>query len=152
MKLIADVLYEYLQEVQSLIGPPIAAIFFLGIFSKRVTPTGGYVGMVSGFVLGMLRLVAVIFSDMFAQGSLLYRFVEINWLHYSEFLFVFSIVMILVVSLFTKKPTKEQLSGMTFYSITDEQKAETRASWNKWDVIHTVIILGIVVAFYAIFW
>ena len=152
MKLIANVLYEHLQEVHSLIGPPIAAVFFLGIFSKRVTPTGGFVGMVTGFILGMLRLVAVIFRDMFAEGTLLFKFVEINWLHYSEFLFVFTIALILLVSLFTKKPSKEKLSGLTFHSITDEQKAETRASWNKWDIVHTAIILGVVVAFYVIFW
>jgi len=152
MKVVAGVLYEYLQEVQSLIGPPIAAVFFLGIFSKRVTPTGGYVGMVTGFILGMIRLVAVIFRDLYAEGTLLYQFVSINWLHYSEFLFVFSIVLILVVSAFTKKPSKEKLAGLTFKSISDEQKAETRASWNKWDIIHTVIILGVIVWFYATFW
>ena len=44
MSLIADVLYEYLQSVQSLIAPGIAAVFLLGICSKHITPTAGYVG------------------------------------------------------------------------------------------------------------
>ena len=38
MKEIADVLYEYIQNVQSVVAPAIAAVFFLGVFSKRITP------------------------------------------------------------------------------------------------------------------
>ena len=38
-------------------------------------------------------------------------------------------------------------------SATDtEQKAETRASWGTWDIIHTIIILAFTVAFYIYFW
>ena len=66
MSLIADVLYEYLQSVQSLIAPGIAAVFLLGICSKHITPTAGYVGLVAGFVLGMIRLVLLPFRDAIA--------------------------------------------------------------------------------------
>ncbi len=43
-------LYGYLQNVQSLLAPAIAAVFMLGIFSKYVSPISGLVGIVSGFV------------------------------------------------------------------------------------------------------
>ena len=46
----------------------------------------------------------------------------------------------------------EQIVGLTFGSTTDEQKAVTRASWNKWDVIHSAIIILITVVFYWYFW
>ena len=36
------------------------------------------------------------------------------------------------------------------YAATAEDKAITRASWNKWDVIHTVIILAIIWYFISI--
>jgi SSS family solute:Na+ symporter len=65
---------------------------------------------------------------------------------------IFSIFVILVVSRFTKAATAEQVQGLTFSSASAEQKAATRHSWNRWDVIHTVIILGITVAFYIYFW
>ena len=39
-----------------------------------------------------------------------------------------------------------------FGTATPEQKAETRASWNKWDVIHSVIILSVIISFYVCFW
>ena len=69
MSLIADVLYEYLQSVQSLIAPGIAAVFLLGLCSKRITPTAGFVGLVSGFVLGMIRLVLLPFKDDLTGSS-----------------------------------------------------------------------------------
>ena len=55
MKGIGKVLYEYLQDVQSLLAPGIAAVFLLGILSKRTTPSAGFIGLVVGFILGMLQ-------------------------------------------------------------------------------------------------
>ncbi len=152
MRYIAEVLYEYLQEVQSVIAPGIAAVFLLGVFSRRITATAGLVGLVTGFGLGMVRLALVIFRDALPPGGLLHRFVQINWLHYCVLLFLFTVALIVVVSLFTKKPDDRQIEGLTFASSTPEQKAETRASWNRWDVVHTSIIVGVIVAFYAYFW
>lgn len=155
---LGKVLYAYLQDVQSLIAPGIAAVFIMGVFSKRASGAGGLWGLIVGFVLGMFRLVVkVIYSgktntDVSGIDALMMNFLEINWLYYCLFLFVICLTTIYVVSLFTKKPSPEQLAGLTYGSASPEQIAETRASWNHWDVIHTVIILGIVVAFYVYFW
>ncbi|MFQ5928982.1 MAG: sodium:solute symporter [Acidobacteriota bacterium] len=152
MKLIADVLYEYLQIVQSLIAPAIAAVFVMGVFSKRVTGVAGLTGLVVGFAIGMLRLVLMIFQSHLDPEGLLYQIVAINWLHFCIFLFLLTVAIISVVSLFTRKPNEEQIKGLTYGSSTAEQIAETRASWNKWDVFHTSIVVGVVVAFYIYFW
>ncbi|MFC1553036.1 sodium:solute symporter [candidate division KSB1 bacterium] len=152
IKLVADVLYEYLQNVQSLIAPSIAAVFVMGVFSKRVTPAGGLWGMVVGFIFGMLRLVLMIFQEYLNPDGLLYYIVDINWLHYCIYLFFLSIAVIVGVSIFTKKADDDQIRGLTYGSATPEQIAETRSSWDKWDVIHSGIIIGIVVAFYIYFW
>jgi SSS family solute:Na+ symporter len=68
-------LYGYLQSVQAYIAPPIFAVFFLGVFYKRVNVYGCMAGLVGGFILGMLRLVAEVMNnlgrapDLFAEGS-----------------------------------------------------------------------------------
>jgi len=152
MKMVADVLYEYLQNVQSLIAPGIAAVFIMGVFSKRTTAAAGMTSLVTGFVLGMFRLLLMIFQESLNPDGILCWIVSVNWLHYSVFLFVLCVVLIAVVSMFTRKPTSEQLEGVTYGSATPEQLEETRESWNKWDVIHSLIIVGVVVAFYAYFW
>jgi SSS family solute:Na+ symporter len=152
MKSIADVLYEYLQNVQSLIAPGIAAVFLLGVFSKRISGAAGLVGLVGGFSLGMLRLILDVFEESLASDGWLYKIVEVNWLHYCIFLFLFTVVLMVVVSRFTRAPDEGQLEGLTFASSTPEQIAETRASWDHWDVIHTAVIGAVIVAFYVYFW
>jgi SSS family solute:Na+ symporter len=152
MYMIADYLYKYLQMVQSLVGPSIAAVFILGVFSKRTTAAGGLWGLVIGFALGMMRLVLVIFQKFLPEGSFMLWIAEVNWLHYCIFLFFLSLVLCFTISLFTKKPSPEQLRGLTYGSGTPEQIKETKESWNKWDVIHSLIIVGIVVLCYIYFW
>src|SRR5262245_49365543 len=53
MRSIDQQLYGYLQVVQSLLAPGIAAVFMAGIFSRRVTPKSGLYGLAFGFVFGM---------------------------------------------------------------------------------------------------
>ena len=65
---------------------------------------------------------------------------------------VFCLAVGVVVSLLTKAPAPEKIQGLVFGTSTPEQRAETRASWNHWDVIHSIIILGITAAFYIYFW
>jgi SSS family solute:Na+ symporter len=54
--------------------------------------------------------------------------------------------------MYTKPAPAGQIEGLTFGSTTPGQKTATRASWNRWDVVHTCIILGITVLFYIYFW
>jgi SSS family solute:Na+ symporter len=152
MRSIANVLYEYLQNVQSQIAPGIAAVFLLGVFSTRVTSAAGTIGLVFGFVLGMFRLALDVFSDRLGSEGFLHRIAAMNWLHYCILLFLATVAVIVIVSLVTEKPKPEKIAGLTLRSSTPEQRAETRASWNRWDVIHTAIILSVIVAFYVYFW
>ena len=105
-------LYGYLQNVQSLLAPAIAAVFMTGIFSKYVSPISGLVGIVSGFVIGMARLFMQVGHEMsgFEFGAMQW-FVDINWLYFCFLLFVFTCVLIFVVSAFTPKASDEQLEG-----------------------------------------
>ncbi|MCD6355241.1 MAG: sodium:solute symporter, partial [Prolixibacteraceae bacterium] len=104
MKGLGKVLYEYLQDVQSLLAPGIAAVFLLGILSKRTTPSAGIWGLVIGFTLGMTRLILKIFSGSVGDDSLLYTvFLSHTWLHYEIYLFFIVIISMVIISYFTKK-------------------------------------------------
>jgi len=153
MKNIGKVLYEYLQDVQSLLAPGIAAVFLLGVLSKRTTPAAGFAGLVVGFVLGMLRLgLNIYFGDTVSDGFIYELIVAPNWLHYEIFLFALVILLIIIVSFFTKPKDPSTIQGLYFGSASAEQRAITRASWSKWDVINSIIIISIIVAFYIYFW
>ncbi len=152
MELVADVLYQYLQLVQSLIAPSIAVVFLFGIFSKRITPAAGYVGLVAGFIMGMFRLVLQIFSDVITEGSWLYPLVHMNWLYYCSSLFFAIATIVVIVSFFTKPASEDQLEGLTYQTLPAQTRKDIRESISKWDIIHTVIIMSILVAIYVRFW
>ncbi|MCK4345065.1 MAG: Na+/glucose cotransporter, partial [Bacteroidales bacterium] len=86
------------------------------------------------------------------DGFIYKVFVAPNWLHYEIYLFALCLAVIVIVTYFTKQGSKEKLIGLTYASSTPEQKAATRASWNKWDVINSAVILGVIVLFYIYFW
>jgi SSS family solute:Na+ symporter len=155
MKSVGSVLYAYLQDVQSVLAPGIAAAFLLGVLSKRITPKAGMWGLISGFIVGLTRLGAKVFYSTSTDATQTWfkdLFYDVNWLFFSGGMFVFSALVMIVVSMFTKQASVEQIQGLTFGSLSTDQKAITRASWNRWDVMHTVIIILITVAFYIYFW
>jgi len=159
MRSIGDVLYLYLQDVQSVLAPGIAAAFLMGICWKRTSAQGGMWALISGLVIGLCRLGAKIYysnAGVVPGGDtsnwFQYLFYDCNWLFFCGWMLVFCLVVAIVVSLFTQKPDEAKIQGLVFGTSTPEQRAATRASWNHWDIIHTVIILGITVAFYIYFW
>lgn len=159
MRSIGDVLYLYLQDVQSVLAPGIAAAFLMGICWKRTSAQGGMWALISGLVIGLCRLGAKIYysnAGVVPGGDtsnwFQYLFYDCNWLFFCGWMLVFCLVVAIVVSLFTQKPDEAKIQGLVFGTSTAEQRAATRASWNHWDIIHTVIILGITVAFYIYFW
>ncbi|MCF8362598.1 MAG: sodium/solute symporter, partial [Prolixibacteraceae bacterium] len=169
MRSIGDVLYTYLQDVQSVLAPGIAAAFLLGVLSSRPTPKGGLWGMIIGFIIGVVRLGAKVLytqlakadgftdvklwaAEMGVNNPFFVLFYDVNWLFFSGGMLLVSILVIVIVSMYTKSAPAAQIEGLTFASATKAQKEYTRESWNKWDVIHSVIIMGIIIAFYIYFW
>ena len=158
MRSVGDVLYLYLQDVQSVLAPGIAAAFLIGILWKRATAQGGMWALLSGLIIGLTRLGAKVY---YSNASLVpggdgnwfqYIFYDCNWLFFCGWMLVFCLAVGVIISLFTKAPAPEKIQGLVFGTSTPEQRAETRASWNHWDVINSAIILAITVAFYIYFW
>jgi SSS family solute:Na+ symporter len=137
-------LYHYLQSVQAYIAPPIAAVFLLGLFSKRINGTGAVTALAGGFLLGMARLVAEINKD--ALGGWLLYFAEINFLHFCIFLFLACVAILVAVSLATKPPSEEQIRGLTYETTVSADRASSRASWTMSDVLHSAIVVAVVLA------
>ncbi|SNT75169.1 sodium:solute symporter [Amphiplicatus metriothermophilus] len=149
---LGDSLYEALQKVQGLIAPAIVAVFFLGVFSSRITPAAGFIGLVAGFAAGMFRLILELSPGLARANAFFAGLAQMNWLYYCCALLVFTIAVMVVVSAATRPKSDAELDGITYRSITPEQKQETRKSWNGWDVFHTAVILGVIALVYVLFW
>ena len=148
-------LYSYLQGIQSLLAPAMVAVFIMGIFSKKITPKAGEMGLIVGFLIGMARLLTNILTDtgknVMTGGfwDATQWFWHTNWLIFEIWLLVFIMLFMVLVSLFTKKPTAQQIEFITF---TDDYKALVTKSWNKWDVIASLGVVALCAAFYWYFW
>ena len=149
MRGISDTLYQYLQSVQSYLAPPIAAVFLLGVFSKRINGKGAITTMVVGFIIGVLRIVLELTKNHLS--GILYTFATINFLYFCIFLFVFSIALLIIVSLSSEKPSEVQLNGLTYATTVAEDKATSRASWNTTDVVLSAIVVVIIVCVFLYF-
>jgi SSS family solute:Na+ symporter len=153
MRGLGKFLYAYLQDVQAMLAPGIAAVFLLGVLSKRTTPKAGLYGLLIGFVFGMTRLGFKIFGTGMNQDGLLYSvFFKMNGYNYEVILFFVVIVMMILISYFTPKADPVAIKGLYVGSASAEQKALTRASYNNWDLFFSGIIIAVIIAFYAYFW
>jgi solute:Na+ symporter, SSS family len=153
MKGLGKFLYAYLQDVQSMLAPGIAAVFLLGVLSKRTTPKAGLYGLLIGFVLGMTRLGFKIFGAGMSQDGLLYSiFLKMNGYNYEVILFFIVIILMIIISYLTPKTDPVLIKGLYVGSATAEEKAVTRASYNNWDLVFSGIIIAVIITFYAYFW
>jgi SSS family solute:Na+ symporter len=100
-------------------------------------------------VLGIVKLTLELFQNDLTGA--LHAFATINFLYFCIYLFLFSIVLMVVVSLLTPKPDEEKIRGLTFATTVAEDRAASRASWNKWDVILSLIVLAIVISVFVYF-
>ena len=142
MKFISSELYHYLQSVQAYFAPPIFSVFLLGLFWKRINSRGALTALIGGFVIGMLRLVAEIFKDKLSGW--LYTFADVNFLYFCVYLTLFCIGIMIVVSMLTRPPNYEKIQGLTYATTVAADKKASRLSWNKRDVILSVIVLVII--------
>jgi len=152
-------LYEYLQGVQGYLAPPIFAVFFLGVFFKRLNAKGCLSALVVGFAMGAFRLAIDTpvslgmagYEGGYAAGSFLWVVNSIYFQYYSLLIFIVSVVTMFVVSYMSSAPSNEQLYGLTYATVTNEHRAETRRSWNRWDVISSGVVLALILAAYLYF-
>jgi SSS family solute:Na+ symporter len=152
-------LYDYLQGVQGYLAPPIFAVFFLGVFMKRLNGAACLAALIVGFILGAFRLLVDTpvalklpgFENGYSEGSLFWIVNNIYFQYYSALIFLVSILVLIGVSYMTKPPSEGQIRGLTYATVTPEQRQASRMSWNKWDVLHSGIVLGVIALAYLYF-
>ena len=155
-KIGGGVMYQYLQNVQSYIAPPVTAVFLLGIVWKRVNSTAAITTLLAGFVLLVIRLGSEIyFQPQITSGEAvahaLYDFATINFAHMAIFMFVFSVILCVSTSLFTTAPDYKSIVGLSFGTLTEEQKQAHKDSYDTIDVVLSVFLVFLVVGILCYF-
>ena len=135
-------LYDYLQGIQAYLAPPIFVVFFFGVFMKRLNGPGCLATLLTGFAMGLIRLIidtpVKMMHTTYTEGSFLWIMNNIFFQYYSLLITIVCIIVFFVVSYATKPPEYSKISGLTFSTLSEADRAETRASWNWKDVILSV--------------
>jgi solute:Na+ symporter, SSS family len=148
-KIGGGVLYQYLQSVQAYLAPPITAVFLLGILWKRINAHGAIATLFFGLIAGTTRIILELMKE--GLTGLARTYATMNFSHLAIFNFLACVLVCTVVSLATSKPSEEQLKGLTFATLSPEQRAAARNSFTLVDVLLSVLLLGIVIAILIIF-
>ena len=158
-KIGGGVMYQYLQNVQAYIGPPVTAVFLLGILWKRINAQASIVTLSAGLVLLIVRLSSEIYfqseiSSGIVVDSVFFEFATINFSHMAIFIFVFSALLCVTVSILTDEPDYSRIRGLSFGTTTREMISKEK-SYTNYDIIFSVLlvllVIGILVFFSPIF-
>ena len=109
--------------------------------------TGALVSLLTGFVLGMGRLVLELNQTALPDGLLL-DLVNMNFLHFAGVLFAVCSVVLVLVSLATKAPDRGRLAGLT---LATSRTAEKREPVNPVVFIGSLLLVFAVIAVWIIF-
>jgi SSS family solute:Na+ symporter len=114
-------LWLYLQSVQAYISPPIAVCFIFGILWPRLNGEGAITSLLIGFVLGAVRFIAeVLDKTHHFQSTFLRQLVDVNFLHYSIFMFLVCTAVLIGISYLYPAPARKRLAGLTFATVDDK--------------------------------
>lgn len=139
MKMISGQLYTYLQSIQAYISPPIASVFLLGLFFRRLNGQGAMWALISGLILGTLRLFLEL--NQKTLTGFWFDFATVNFLHFALYLFLFCSLVLVVVSFLTQAPDLKKIESIT-YDWSAKPKAMDLAT--KKDMAYSVVLVLII--------
>ncbi len=152
-------LYDYLQGVQGYLAPPIFVVFFFGVFMKRLNAKGCLAALITGFALGIFRLLVDTpvslhlagFEHGYPEGSFFWIINNIFFQYYSILIFAVSVVVMIVVSYMSEVPDYERIRDLTFATQSEEHRQESRKSWTKLDVVTSCLVVCLILIAYLSF-
>ncbi len=97
---------KHLQAVQSYIAPPFAAVFLVGMVWKRATANSCFTVLLVGSVIGVFQIVLDLFQSSITEDSIFFYFHKMNFLYEAFIMFWFYVSLMIVVSIFGKKPDR----------------------------------------------
>jgi SSS family solute:Na+ symporter len=148
---------DMLQLVFAFVNAPLFATFLLGMFWKRATGHGAFIGLLSGTIAAAIHhgislphgATAGIKGGWFAVTHIYPSEMAQNFWT-AIFAWTTCFVVTIVISLITKARPDAELSGLV-YSLTERPK-EDRLAWYKRPAVLGVIVLAAALLLNIIFW
>uniref|UniRef100_A0A671FFD6 Solute carrier family 5 member 1 n=1 Tax=Rhinolophus ferrumequinum TaxID=59479 RepID=A0A671FFD6_RHIFE len=124
----SEQLFVNMQAVLSSLVPPIAAIFLLAMFCRRVTEQGAFWGLTGGLLIGSLRVVSMIaYGPQSCSANKCPPIIcNVHFLYFAIFLFVASLLAMLGISVYTDPIPDKHLLGLC-WSLRKEERVDLDA-------------------------
>ena len=140
--------FTYIQEYTGFVSPGIFAMFILGFFWKKATSTAAMFATIGGFLLSVILkflpgYVNLSFMAPFGFSVPVNGVYEIPFLDRMGFVFIFCIVGMVVISLLESRRTT-RTGGLEIDTAMFRPNATFTAG--------ALLVVGIVVALYSVFW
>ncbi|XP_073530099.1 sodium/glucose cotransporter 1 [Phyllobates terribilis] len=120
-------LFDYMQSITSYLGPPIASVFLLAIFVKRVNEPGAFWGLVIGLFIGLSRMIT---EFAYGTGSCVKPsncpdiICKVHYLYFAMILFASSSFIVLGVSFMTKPIADKHLYRLCWVLRNSKEERE----------------------------
>uniref|UniRef100_G3PYU9 Sodium/glucose cotransporter 1 n=1 Tax=Gasterosteus aculeatus aculeatus TaxID=481459 RepID=G3PYU9_GASAC len=127
-------LTDYIQSITSYLTPPVAAVFILAIFCKRVNESGAFYGLVIGLLIGLSRMIT---EFIYGTGSCISPsncptiICGVHYLYFSMILFVVSCIIIVGISLMTKPIEDKHVLVSTVLEPEEPYRGEVQRYGNR---------------------
>ncbi|KAM8961742.1 sodium/myo-inositol cotransporter 2 [Pelodytes ibericus] len=116
-------LFIYIQSISSYLQPPVAIVFIAGCFWKRANEKGAFWGLTIGLAVGIIRMVLdfIYTAPQCDEPDTRPAVVKyIHYLYFSMILGLLTLIIVVVISLWTEPPTKEMTSRLTWFTRWDK--------------------------------
>ncbi|XP_041463706.1 sodium/glucose cotransporter 4-like [Lytechinus variegatus] len=112
-------LFVYMQAILSYLTPAVFSVFSAAVAWHRINETGAFWGLVCGFMVGLTRFVLDFVYGVPSCGQPDSRpdiVRDFHFLHFAAFLYGFSLILVVVISLFTEPIHPQKLVRLTFWT------------------------------------
>ncbi|PKL82454.1 MAG: symporter [Ignavibacteriae bacterium HGW-Ignavibacteriae-3] len=107
VKIVNSHIYIFLQSTQAFISAPITAVFILGLTFKKINAKSAFISLIAGEFLGVSRfLIEFLNKSGMINNPILVAYAEINYLHFTIFLFLATSFLLISLSYFFRYGTE----------------------------------------------
>jgi SSS family solute:Na+ symporter len=148
---------DYIQAIFSWVNAPLFATILLGMFSKRITPSGAFWGLIAGMLFSFITFAGVRWEIIPAKFIALYdnpSEMSLNlWRAWWSWLITF--VITILVSFFTKPKPENELIGLV-RGAGSESDNEVQSSYKRpffkkaefWAIVSLSVLIALNIIFF----
>jgi SSS family solute:Na+ symporter len=148
---------DYIQAIFSWVNAPLFATILLGMFSKRITPSGAFWGLIAGMLFSFVTFAGVRWGIIPAKFIALYdnpSEMSLNlWRAWWSWLITF--VITILISFFTKPKPENELIGLV-RGVGSESDNEVQSSYKRpffkkaefWAIVSLAVLIALNIIFF----